>query len=450
MSRLDHAWTSRYANLAKTTTGESILQVPGSGIRRVQAFFVSLGSLGDTLPFIIWGRALAERGHDVTLLVNGQYRNQVEAAGLAFAETLTAEEFQQFAARQRTQSGAQAGRAMAQILVDKISKVYEFLAAQYVPGQTVVAAQGYAFGARIAQEVLGIPTATVHLQPLWLRSTTDSPDFPAWCPNFLPRAVDRVADLVADRMLAPQTNRFRARFGLAPVKRLMKRWWNSPDCVLGLFPAWFAAPQPDWPPNVVQPGFILERDQPPLAGELAKFVDTGEAPLVFTQTAEKPAVREFFEVSAAVARRLGRRAIFVAPNADLVPSGLPPEVLVVGFAPLARLLPRALLHIHHGGIGTIAYTLAAGIPQLTVPMVYDQPNNSQRLARLGVSSNLRPGGYRVDRVDAEIRRLLSSPDVASRCAEYAEKMRQERGVELACRALEGLAGLAATRSVGAS
>ncbi|MGD9644846.1 MAG: glycosyltransferase [Pirellulales bacterium] len=416
----------------------------------MQAYFVSLGSLGDTLPFIIWGRALAARGHEVTLLVNGQYRQQVEAAGLRFAETLTADEFQHFAARQRTQSGAEAGRAMARILVDKIAKVYDFLAANYVPGETVVAAQGYAFGARIAQEVLGIPTATVHLQPLWLRSTSDSPDFPSWCPSFLPRAVDRFADLVADRFLAPQTNRFRAKFGLTPVKRLMKHWWNSPDCVLGLFPPWFAAPQPDWPPNVSQPGFVLERDQPPLVGELAAFVDAGEAPLVFTQTAEKPEVRQFFAVSAEVARRLGRRAVFVAPNADLVPADLPADVLVVRFAPLSRLLPRAVAHIHHGGIGTIAYTLAAGIPQITVPMVYDQPNNSQRLARLGVSSNLRPAAYRADRVEAELRRLLSSPEVAARCQEYEQKMQREQGVELACQALEDLVGRVAPLEHGAS
>ena len=415
----------------------------------MQAYFVSLGSLGDTLPFIIWGKALAQRGHDVTLLVNGHYQRQVEEAGLKFAATLTAAEFQDFALQQRTQSPAEAGRAMAQILVDKIPLVYQYLAERYIPGQTVVAAQGYAFGARVAQEVLGIPTATVHLQPLWLRSTADSPDFPAWCPRFVPRAVDRFADLVADRFLAPQTNRLRAQFGLAPARRMMKHWWNSPDCVLGLFPEWFAAPQPDWPANVTQPGFILEREQPPLAADLAAFVEAGDAPLVFTQTAEKPEVRDFFAASAAIARRLGRRAVFVAPNADLVPAGLPADILVVNFAPLTRLLPRAALHVHHGGIGTIAYTLAAGIPQLTVPMVYDQPNNSLRLARLGVSTNLPPKAYQPARVEAELRRLLESRDVADRCARYAERMRHEQGVERACRALEDLVSRTATRATSA-
>ena len=410
----------------------------------VQAYFVSLGSLGDTLPFIIWGRALADRGHDVTLLVNGQYQPQVEAAGLKFAETLTSAEFLEFAEQQRTQSAAEAGRTMAQILVKQIPKVYEFLADRYVPGQTVVAAQGYAFGARIAQEVLGIPLATVHLQPLWLRSTCDSPDFPDWCPRFVPRLVDRVADLVADGILSPGTNKFRSQFGLPPVKRLMKSWWNSPTRVLGLFPDWFAEPQPDWPAKVLLPGFVIEREQPPLSGELAAFVDGGEPPLVFTQTAEKPEVREFFKVSAEVARRLGRRAVFVAPNADLVPPGLPPEILVVRFAPLAQLLPRAVLHVHHGGIGTIAYTLAAGIPQLTVAMVYDQPNNSQRLLRLGVSSNLKPRAYQPARVEAELRRLLESREVANQCSMYAERMRHEQGVARACDALEELAVRAAT------
>jgi len=224
----------------------------------------------------------------------------------------------------------------------------------------------------------------------------------------------------------------------------MKHWWNSPERVLGLFPAWFAEPQTDWPANVLLPGFVIQREQPPLSGELAAFVDGGEPPLVFTQTAEKPEVREFFKVSAEVARRLGRRAVFVAPNADLVPPGLPPEILVVRFAPLAQLLPRAVMHVHHGGIGTIAYTLAAGIPQLTVAMVYDQPNNSQRLMRLGVSGNLKPRAYQPARVEAELRQLLESREVAAQCAKYAERMRHEQGLARACDALEELASAAAT------
>jgi UDP:flavonoid glycosyltransferase YjiC (YdhE family) len=102
-----------------------------------------------------------------------------------------------------------------------------------------------------------------------------------------------------------------------------------------------------------------------------------------------------------------------------------------------------VLHVHHGGIGTIAYTLAAGIPQLTVAMVYDQPNNSQRLLRLGVSGNLKPRAYQAAHVEAEIRRLLESRDVASQCAKYADLMRHEQGVARACDALEELAAAAA-------
>ena len=59
-----------------------------------------------------------------------------------------------------------------------------------------------------------------------------------------------------------------------------------------------------------------------------------------------------------------------------------------GFVPLSRLLLHTTAIVHHGGIGTCAQGLAAGVPHLVRPMSFDQFDNSRRLMRLGVAEEI--------------------------------------------------------------
>ena len=92
---------------------------------------------------------------------------------------------------------------------------------------------------------------------------------------------------------------------------------HSPQRVLGLFPDWYAPPQPDWPTQVRLTGFPLyddRRDQElPKAAE--DFLAGGDAPVVFTPGSAMRHGREFFAESAAACRLLGRRGLFVEPYA---------------------------------------------------------------------------------------------------------------------------------------
>jgi rhamnosyltransferase subunit B len=216
---------------------------------------------------------------------------------------------------------------------------------------------------------------------------------------------------------------------------------DSPQLVIGLFPAWYSAPQPDWPPNSRLVGFpLLDPDREPSGppNELDAFIAEGEPPLLFSQGSAVRDVRSFFPVSVEVAHQLGKRAMFLTPHAEQIPKDLPPGVRYFGFVPF-RLPKRAAAHVHHGGVGTIAYTLAAGVPQLTVPITpLDQPDNCWRLKRLGVSDIIRPRQYKVPNVVRKLRALLDSPEVAERCRFYADRCREEKPLDNFCDALEEL------------
>ncbi len=330
--------------------------------------------------------------------------------------------------------------------------MYRLIADRYVPGETVVVAQGWLFGARIAQEKLGVPLATVYLQPLLFGSALDTPGLPRWVPRFVPRLINGLVGRAIDWGLAQAINTFRTELGLSPVRRHVMRWWRSPELVIGFFPEWYSGPQPDWPSQSLLAGFPLydapgraehlqeqsTRADTLVVGGLEEYLADGEAPLVFSQASLIKDANEYFATSVAVARALGRRAMLLTAHPEQLPRSLPPGIGYFGFVPLSMLLPRAAAIVHHGGMGTLGQALAAGVPQLTVPMVLDQFDNSRRLQRLGVSANVRCADYRPDRITPLLRQLLESRDVAERCRHYAARMREDEPFEKACVALERL------------
>jgi UDP:flavonoid glycosyltransferase YjiC (YdhE family) len=106
----------------------------------------------------------------------------------------------------------------------------------------------------------------------------------------------------------------------------------------------------------------------------------------------------------------------------------------VAYLPLSRLLPRTSALVHHGGIGSAAAALSAGVPQLLVPFAHDQPDNAARLCRLGVASVLWPAHATGPRMARRLARILGSPSLRTRCQSLAAAIRP--GIGDACEALE--------------
>ena len=122
-----------------------------------------------------------------------------------------------------------------------------------------------------------------------------------------------------------------------------------------------------------------------------------------------------------------------------MPDDLPDHVRHESYVPLGRLLPRCAAIVHHGGIGTTAQGFAAGIPQLTMPMGFDQPDNTTRLHRLGVGGWVVPRQFTGERVAAALQRLLNDGRVAEACRRWQAHMADADPVGETCELLEELA-----------
>ena len=411
-----------------------------------QFIIVGLGSAGDVHPNVGLAMALRRRGHEVLLVAPSVFRSLAERTGLEFAPVLTDDEWRAAASDPDLWHPFRSFSVVARrLILPAMRPVYRIIQQRMEPGRTVVAASGIAFGARIAHERLGVPLATVHLQPIMLRSVIRPacfgfPDMIGRLPRPLKRLYLRAVDrFLIDPLLAGETNAFRAELGLPPVSRLFNHWMHSPQLIIGLFPEWYAPQQPDWPPHVALTGFPLwdEGEIGSPSPGLEEFLAAGEPPIVFTAGSAMTQGERFFQVSAEVCRTTGRRGIFLTRFPEQLPATLPDGVRHFDYVPFSAVLQRAAILVHHGGIGTTAQAIAAGVPQLVVPSAHDQPDNALRIRRLGVGEFLLPGSYTTANVVKLLARL-AAPRTGTNCQRLAREMAGNSSLEATCRLIEEL------------
>ncbi|HWE93693.1 MAG TPA: nucleotide disphospho-sugar-binding domain-containing protein [Tepidisphaeraceae bacterium] len=420
----------------------------------MNVLLVPLGSHGDVHPFVGLGLALRARGHRVRVIVNPFFGPLVEQAGLEFIPLGTTDYYLRMLDNPDLWKPVKGPRAVFASLAELHRPIYEAVAAHNVPGDTVMASSILAMGARAAQDKLGIPMATIHLQPAVFRSTVNAPKLPGmllgpWVPAWMIALQWKVIDTFAiDRAIGPSFNAFRKELGLPKVKGFFREYGHSPRRVIGMFPEWFAPSQPGWPLQTRLTGFPLydERGLEDQAPDLRKFLDEGEPPIAFTFGSAMWHAHELLEQSARACTLLGRRGLLLTRRKEQVPPRLPPGVKHVEYAPFSELLPHCAALVHHGGIGTASQALAAGVPQLVLPHTHDQPDNAARLEKLGVGRTLSPKKYRADRVAQVLADLLGSQRVKESCAAVAKRMAGTNAMEETCELMEALLQTAAVEA----
>ncbi|HEY2682001.1 MAG TPA: glycosyltransferase [Steroidobacteraceae bacterium] len=396
--------------------------------RRLDVLLPTLGSAGDVHPFIAIGLELKRRGHRATLLTNPLFQALIESHGLGYLP-VGSEAVARAAIGNPDVWHLRRGFAiLAQVVGPAIEEVYRLIERR-ANRDTVVVYSTLAFGGRLAQEKLGLAGASVHLQPSVLRTFGEqgmlgnvrlSASHPRWFKQGLFRLIDL---LVIDRNLQRPLNELRARLSLPPVSRLMHQWMHSPELVLAMFPDWFAPPQPDWPPNTHTVGFPLWDQEPsPERSRAREFLQDGPPPVVVTPGSAGSTMRRLFDESVAALAELGLRGMLVTNFPEQLPSGLPRGIEAFGYLPFSEVLPRSELLIYHGGVGTLAQALRAGVKQLVVPHGYDQFDSGWRVERLGVGASIVERRYRRARVVRTLRDLLSGVSIASQCRNIAARL----------------------------
>ena len=403
----------------------------------------TVGTDGDVFPHIGLGAVLRRRGHRVTLAAPETYRHRAQTFDLEFCPLVSSDEVRQMLADPDLWHPFRSGWMMARWGGPMIPRQYEALAKLADQSDSVLIANAGVLAARLVQEKRGVPMATLLLQPGLIPSCTNPPEMPGGVtiPNWLPHPLRRMywlgIDAAGYAMVSPPLNRMRRALGLAPVTRLF-RWWLSPDLVIGLFPNWYAPPQPDWPAQIRLSGFgRFDGAHAQLPEEVEKFCKDGAPPIAFTLGTGMSHAGRFFRAAVAACESIGARALLLTKFKEILPRNLPSGIRHCAYAPFRQLLPRCSAVVHHGGVGTTAAALEAGSPQLVLPLAWDQPDNAARINDLRVGLSLGPR-HRSSRHLAQALSQLMSPEVRQRCQVIAQRSAGADGFEIAADWVEQL------------
>jgi rhamnosyltransferase subunit B len=404
-----------------------------------------VGSAGDVHPFIGVAKALADRGHDVHVITSEHFKEAVLTAGLEFHALGTEEDFNNIADDPDLWHPRKAFTTIVRkALTPMYPEVLRIAKELHKPGETRLVASTLGFGVRNARDLLEVPMTTVHLAPAAMLSRHRMPlihgaPIPQWAPGPLKSLQWKLASMMTDRDILPGLNAFRREHGLAPARDVIRTWWHSPDRVIGLWPEWFGPAQPDWPAQFRQTGFPMFDDaaRQPLSAELDDWLAQGDPPVVFTPGSAMAHGQAFFEAAAGALRELGpMRGLLLTRYTETVPAELPANVRHFAYAPFSALLPRCGALVYHGGIGTCAQALRAGIPHVVMHMAHDQLDNLSRVKDLGVGTGVKPAGLTKAWLAKTLPHLLSDAGVKARCADHKAKFQPEQWINDTCKILE--------------
>jgi rhamnosyltransferase subunit B len=416
----------------------------GQFLAHMRVLIIAIGSAGDVHPFLGIGSAMQGRGHEVILITSPYFEQAVRKSGLGFHPLGTVEDFQRLqadAALWHPRKGPWV--VLNKATVPTFQPILDIARELHVPGKTLLLGSSLAFGGLNVRELMGIPFVSVHLSPALFVSVHRQPvlhgmTFGQGAPRFLKAFQWAVAARIVDGFVAPEFNRFRQTHGLPPIRNLMRRGWHSPDRVIGLFPDWFAAPQPDWPPQTRLTGFPLfdEAGHREVPAEVEAFLSSGEPPVIFTPGSAMAHGHAFFREAVKALTRSGRRGMLLTPFKETVPEHLPENVRHFSYIPFSQVLPRAAAIVYHGGIGTCSQALRAGIPHLIQPMAHDQHETLSRVRDLGVGLGLPPAKFKDKRIAAALDELLDRREFRDRAQDLAKSFEPEKWMRQTCELVE--------------
>ncbi|MFZ6641109.1 glycosyltransferase [Undibacterium sp. TC4M20W] len=410
--------------------------------------FLGMGTLGDIFPFLSLATEMQRRGHKVTMLVSPVHARHAEMAGIAY-EVLGRQEDYDAALHNPDMWNTRTGMAVVLASCKCVFKeIPDYFAT--LPSDQDCVLISHPLGLAAADLVRSfrpdIPIVAAYLAPSNLRTVHDplvmgDLFIPRWLPVWMRHWLWAYADKnFVDPVAVPMVNQARLARNLPPITSLAPYMYEVPDLSISFFPAWFAAVQPDWPTTMAMGEFQLYDSSPAtdLSTELEEFLASGPAPAIFTPGSGNIQASHYFECAQQAVQKLGLRAIFLSTHREQIASVLPADILWQSYLPLRSILPRASALIHHGGIGTTAEALRAGIPQLLTPLAFDQFDNAARVQNLGAGDFLRMSRLTAGKLTHSLSQLLGSASIKTNCAILAQKFNQTGHADSLCDAIEAI------------
>lgn len=411
---------------------------------------LTLGTRGDVEPMIALGGGLARRGHDVRLATHDGYAGLATSHGLEF-RTLASDAariMREIAPPGAEQEGTIArfrhvGKVMSQMMHEALANVR----ACCDGSDAILANPIVLFTGADAMSADSRPVFLTLLQPGLKSRKVESVLAPEWPLGNLPgRALYNeltysTTDMALWALMRRTVNAARAgALGLPPLREspIGAHQRRGGSTLVGVS-THVVAPPEEAPPSYHMTGYWFlppDREATP-SPALEAFLAAGPPPLcVGFGSAGGKEVAEGYRRIVDMARRHRRRTVLLTGWGQLEGCELPDHVLAVREAPHEWLLPRVSAFVHHGGAGTTAAALRAGVPMVILPYGADARFWARRAHEIGVSP--RPIGLGVPwrRVEEAIGEALGDPRLRTAARAIAGRIDREDGVRRAVEVVE--------------
>lgn len=397
---------------------------------------VAAGSRGDVEPYLALGRALTGAGHRVTFVTTSDFVGLAAGSGLEVAEVPV--NVRELLADPEVRRDLQdrgpvvAFRRLAALGRESARRSVETATGAADGSDVVVAGLGGHHAALAAARALGLPLVRAFNVPLTPTTAYPGTLFPRW-----PAGPGGILNRVSHQ-LSRQVAWFANQQSLRDWKDPFVLSGYPGTLLYGISPSFLPRPT-DWPLEIRQTGFWF--NPVPVGWQpsptLEAFLAGGPTPVYigFGSMSDDAPERTTQLVLKAV-ERAGVRALLSSGWAGLGDTDLPDAVHVVGDVPHGWLFARSRAVVHHGGAGTTAAGLRAGVPSVIVPFHGDQPFWGRIIHEQGLGPEPIPRRRLTAEALAASLLATDNPLMRKTASRIGARIQAEAGLTQAVRAIE--------------
>ncbi len=410
------------------------------------------GSRGDIQPCTMLGKGLQQAGYKILLAAPENFAGFVQGYNLRFHPLRG--DVQQIMAGDTGRNLMEGGsgnpfrqiRAMRTMLGPVAIQMAEDALEACRESDVLISLAVFAPFTRTIAEVLGIPLINIEPTPLLPTRAFPAAGWPVQ--RNLGGLHNRLSGAAMLQVIwqwyRPYVNSFRQRFNLPPYTASSFHHILSSTPLLGAYSSKIIPHPPDWPGSMHITGYWFPDTgaewQP--TPELEAFLGAGDPPVYVgfgSMAGRQPGELAGLVLEALV--KSGQRGLLLTGWGGLRAEPVPDNIYVLDSAPHDWLFPRMAAVVHHGGAGTTAEGLRAGVPAVVVPFAFDQHFWGARVKALGLGPDPIPQKkLTVDRLARAIGIAVTDPEMREKSRSCGEAIRAEDGIGNAIKIIQRYLG----------
>lgn len=409
----------------------------------VKHFIVyAMGTNGDVDPMVAVATELVQRGNKVSFLSNDYFAPIIQAAGCKFVSVGTVEQYHKGNSISAWERDNQADN-FQYYHAPAFEPAFRFIQQYINESDAIVLVLGEQNGAIVAAEKFNIPFVLFMLSPNVIFSAISPPAPFRWIvPGFLPSVIVRLLLRRYRKVRFKQLFKepYAANY-LAVRKKLdcWPRYKTNSNAILqiGFFPKWFGMPAKDWPANIHLVGFPLQnRTAIQSRRDFDQLIERAGLPVIFTTGTGVKDVQALFTEGRKICESLQLPGVFVGGTDGAAFLQESAWCTHFNYLDFEYAFSKTLAVIHHGGVGTTAQAIKAGIPQIIRPLKYDQPDNADRVYRLGLGTYVLPEQFTAESVIPILRNMLQKAKQSKALIKFSADVKNSSAIVNTCDLIE--------------